>query len=491
MDVHVSLVGRRDITGQIYEQLREAIVAGALRPGDRLPPSRELAQRLAVSRTTVMVAYDRLTGEGFLTSHVGAGTFVSDDVAMSRTDAGAPEGALRPRPVWSTVHMPFTPTAGTRFDLRCGLPDFSRFPYESWRRLTASELRLGGVGRAKYGEPAGHPALRAAIARHIGVSRAVRATADDVIVTNGFQQAMDVIARVLLEPGDRIAVEDPGYPPPRGLLATMGMDVVGVPVDDEGIVVDAIPAGVRAVLVTPSHHFPLGHTMSLRRRLALLRWAEREDAAIVEDDYDSEFRFGGRPIEPLQRLDASGRVLYTGSFSKTLLPSLRLGFIVTPASLGAALRAAKYVTDWSTSTPQQLALAQFIDRGWFARHLRAMRSLYRERHELISATLRGDLASVLKEIPSDAGLHLSALAPGMTVEDAASAIRAAADDGVVAYSLASFGQLEPRPVGVVLGYGAVQLADIPEALRRLARHFGAVIRPSTYGRPSTGRAARA
>ncbi len=473
MELHVSLVGRRDVTGQIYGQIREAIVGGALRPGDRLPPSRELAERLSVSRTTVMVAYDRLSGEGFLTSHVGAGTFVSDDVAISPAGAHAPQGALRPRPVWSTVHMPFTPAGGVRFDLRCGLPDFSRFPYESWRRLTARQLRLGGVGRAKYGEPAGHPALRAAIARHIGLSRAVRATADDIVVTNGFQQAIDVIARVLLDPGDRVAVEDPGYPPPRALLATMGMDVVAVPVDDEGIVVDAIPSGVRAVLVTPSHQFPLGHTMSLRRRLALLRWADREDAAIVEDDYDSEFRFGGRPIEPLQRLDGSGRVLYTSSFSKTLLPSLRLGFVVTPASLRPAMRAAKYVADWSTSTPQQLALAEFIERGWFARHLRAMRSLYRERHELIAATLRDELASVLKTIPSDAGLHLSALAPQMTPAEAATAIRRAADDGVVAYALASFGELEPRPAGVVLGYGAVQLADIPEALRRLARQFGA------------------
>ena len=213
--------------------------------------------------------------------------------------------------------------------------------------------------------------------------------------------------------------------------------------------------------------------MSLPRRLALLRWADREDAAIVEDDYDSEFRFGGRPIEPLQRLDGSGRVLYASSFSKTLLPSLRLGFVVTPASLRPAIRAAKYVADWSTSTPQQLALAEFIERGWFARHLRAMRSLYRERHELIAATLRDELASVLKTIPSDAGLHLSALAPEMTPAEAATAIRLAGDDGVVAYALASFGELEPRPAGVVLGYGAVQLADIPEALRRLARQFGA------------------
>ena len=420
-----------------------------------------------------MVAYDRLTGEGFLTSHVGAGTFVSDDVAMSRTDGGAPEGALRPRPVWSTVHMPFTPAAGTRFDLRCGLPDFSRFPYESWRRLTASELRLGGVGRAKYGEPAGHPALRAAIARHIGVSRAVRATADDIIVTNGFQQAMDVIARVLLAPGDRVAVEDPGYPPPRGLLETMGMDVVAVPVDDEGIVVDAIPAGVRAVLVTPSHHFPLGHTMSLRRRLALLRWAEREDAAIVEDDYDSEFRFGGRPIEPLQRLDGSGRVLYTGSFSKTMLPSLRLGFIVTPASLrpgpaGGQVRHRLVDVDAAAARPRPvhrpgmvrpppagdaLALpgAPRADLGDAARRPgeRAQGDPVRRRAAPRARWRRG--------CPSRMPRWRSASAP---------------HDGVVAYPLASFGQLEPRPVGVVLGYGAVQLADIPEALRRLARHFG-------------------
>ena len=171
------------------------------------------------------------------------------------------------------------------------------------------------------------------------------------------------------------------------MLHTLGLDVAPVPVDVEGIVVDAIPAETRAVLVTPSHQFPLGHTMSLRRRVALLRWADAHDGAIIEDDYDSEFRFAGRPIEPLQNLDTSGRVLYTGSFSKTMLPSLRLGFVVVPASLRPAMHAAKYVTDWSSSTPQQLALAELIDRGWFARHLRAMRALYRERHRLISTLL--------------------------------------------------------------------------------------------------------
>ena len=391
---------------------------------------------------------------------------------MTPPGARAPLGTLRPRPVWASVHMPFIPAPRARYDLRCGLPDFSRFPYQSWRRLSARQLRQARVGRAMYGEPAGHPALRAAIARHVAVSRAVRATADDVVVTNGFQQAIDIVASVLLEPGERVAVEDPGYPPPRALLATMGLDVVAVPVDAEGIVVDAIPAGVRAVLVTPSHQFPLGHTMSLRRRVALLRWAEREDAAIVEDDYDSEFRFGGRPIEPLQRLDVSGRVLYAGSFSKTLLPSLRLGFVVAPASLRAAMHAAKHVADWSTSTPQQLALADFIDSGLFARHLRAMRTLYRERHQLISTVLATELAGVLTEIPCDAGLHVSALAPGMSPAEVDTAIAGAAEDGVVAYALGSFGALEPRPAGVVIGYGAVQLTDLPEALRLLGRRFG-------------------
>ena len=225
------------------------------------------------------------------------------------------------------------------------------------------------------------------------------------------------MARVLLEPGDRVAVEDPGYPPPRSLLQTMGMDVAAVPVDGEGLVVDAIPPGTRLVIVTPSHQFPLGHVMSLRRRVALLQWADRHDAAILEDDYDSEFRFGGRPVEPLQSLDTRGRVVYAGSFSKTMLPALRLGFLVVPASIRSAVRTAKYVTDWSTSTPQQLALAQFIDRGWFARHLRAMRALYRERHELITAYVERELADVVRAIPSAAGLHLSLLTPDRDPDD--------------------------------------------------------------------------
>ena len=284
MEVHVSLVGRKDLTGEIYRQLRRAILDGRLPSGGRLPPTRELARRLNVSRTTVTVAYDRLTGEGFITSRVGAGTFVSDDVA-GRAGPGRPAGgALRPRALWDAVAVPTVFDRPARFDFRTGIPDATLFPYRSWRRLLARQLRPTTVGTGAYGDPAGHPGLREAIARHIGLARGVQAGAEEVVVTNGTQQAVDLVARVLLAPGDRVAVENPGYTPPRRLMASLGAEVVGVPVDDQGLVVEAIPPRTRLVHVTPSHQFPLGTTMSLARRLALLAWAERHDAAVVQDD---------------------------------------------------------------------------------------------------------------------------------------------------------------------------------------------------------------
>ena len=471
MDLHVSLVGRRDVTGQIYGQLRQAIVSGVLRPGDRLPPTRELATRLAVSRTTVTVAYDRLAGEGFLSSRVGAGTFVSDDVPIAGPEPGPPAGVLRPLPIWERVAMPRQRGRRPRYDFRLGRPDPTLFPFEQWRSLVTRQLTPAAAASSGYGEPAGHEGLRAAIAHHIGTSRAVRATAADVVITNGIQQAIDLIARTLLSPGDSVAVEDPGYPPSRGQLTAHGAQLVGIAVDDEGIVVDAIPPTVRLVIVTPSHQFPLGVAMSLRRRVALLRWAEEHDAAIIEDDYDSEFRFGGRPIEPLQSLDATGRVVYTGSFSKTMLPSMRLGFLVTPPSLRRALVAAKYVTDWATSTAEQAAMAEFIDRGWFARHLRRMRSTYRRRHEIVSAILAEDFADLVKVVPSAAGLHISAHVPGRAAEEVTAIVRRARADGVDLYALGSFGVRHPRPAGIVLGYGAISADDIPEGLRVLRACF--------------------
>ena len=259
--------------------------------------------------------------------------------------------------------------------------------------------------------------MRAAIARHIGVSRAVRAVADDLVVTQGAQQAFDLIGRVLIADGTSVAVEDPGYSRVRLLYHSLGARVVRVPVDDEGLVVDAIPAAARLIYVTPSHQFPLGTTMSLRRRAALLAWAERRGAVIVEDDYDSEFRFGGRPLDPLQSLDRAGRVIYVGSFSKVLLPALRLGFLVAPATLQPALHAAKQLADWHGELATQAALARFIDEGLLARHIRAVTREYGRRYAHIADAIDRRFSRWLRVVPAMAGMHLTAtVAPGAAVD---------------------------------------------------------------------------
>ncbi len=470
VEFHVSLVGRKDLTGEIYRQLRRAILDGHLPPGGRLPASRGLAAQLSVSRTTVVVAYDRLIGEGFVTARVGAGTFVSDGLHGAGHRTGATGGILRPRPIWDDL-APLVFERAAEFDFRPGIPDARLFPYQSWRRLLAREFSATAVGAGHYADPAGHPGLREAIAGHIGVSRAVQATAEDVVVTNGTQQAVDLIARVLLAPGDQVAVEDPCYGPPWRLLQTLGVKVTGVPVDDQGLVVDAIPPGTRLVCVTPSHQFPLGMSMSLPRRMALLAWAERHQAAVLEDDYDSEFRFGGRPIEPLQTLDRAGRVIYVGSFSKTLLATLRLGFVVVPASLRPAVRAAKLLADWHTPLPLQGALARFIQQGLFARHLRKMRAVYRARHEQVVDALTGQFAAHLKVIPSGVGLHLAAIAPGASSGELEGLLRRASAAGVELLPLSLYAvETQPQP-GLVFAYGAIPSSRIGEGLRRLRRCF--------------------
>ena len=297
------------------------------------------------------------------------------------------------------------------------------------------------------------------------------AAADDITITNGTQQALDVLGRALLEPGARVAVEDPGYPPPRLLFQSLGARVTGVPVDRHGLVVDALPRHARLVYVTPSHQYPLGMPLALPRRLALLAWAERHRAAIVEDDYDSEFRFQGQPIEPLQSLDTAGRVAYVGSFSKTMLPTLRLGFVVTPPSLRDAVRKAKFVADWHSPSLVQAALARFIEDGGFARHVRRMGAVYRARHGLLTSILTRDFAEHLELVPSAAGLHVGAIARHASVERMRAVIRRAREDGVAVQELARFAVDGPPRAGLVLGYGAVPASAVEEGLRRLRRCF--------------------
>ncbi|MBP2327606.1 GntR family transcriptional regulator/MocR family aminotransferase [Kibdelosporangium banguiense] len=461
MDFHVSLAGRGDLSARIYRGLLEAIVDGRLRPGERLPPTRELAQRLEVSRTTVTDAYERLTAEGFLVGRVGAGTFVSDQ-AVKRASRRAVHGAARPRRLWESIPPPALDSA-VPYNFQLGVPDGALFPLETWRRLVARELRGRVVLDARYADPAGHAGLRAAIARYVGVSRSVQAGADDVLITQGAQQALGLVGRVLVDPGDCVAIEEPGYPPARRLFQSLGARVVGVPVDSEGLDVGALPADARLVYTTPSHQFPLGTPMSLARRTALLAWAQRHDAVVVEDDYDSEYRFSDRPLQPLQSIDRAGRVVYVGSFSKTMLPMLRVGFLVAPVSLRPALVTARQLADWHGDVVTQGALAQFIDEGLLARHIRKATRQYAARHELITSTLERDFGW-LKLVPSAAGLHLCARAES----DVAEVVARARAEGVGVQALADFCGTRPQH-GLVIGYGGIPLDRIAEGLRRLSR----------------------
>jgi GntR family transcriptional regulator/MocR family aminotransferase len=475
MSFHVSLAGRKDLGGEIYRQIRQAILNGRLRPGDQLSPSRDLARALTLSRATVTVAYERLAGEGLVTTRPGAGTFVSEFIGDGARQAPRErsESPLRPRAIWESISLPTAFERVVEFDFRAGLPDASLFPHRAWRRFVARALRSSEQVAGIYADPAGLPGLRAAITRHLCTSRGVDASAEDVVVTNGTQQALDVLARVLLAPGDRVAVEDPSYIVAIRLFRSLGLRVVGTRVDDSGLVVDDLPRGIRAAYVTPSHQFPLGVNLTLPRRRALLAWAERNDATIIEDDYDGEFRFGGRPLDPLQTLDTKGRVVYVGSFSKTLLPTLRLGFLIAPPSLRSSLQKAKFVSDWHSSTIAQTALAQMIDEGEFARHLRRMNGIYRERHEMLVNAITREFADHLELIPSMSGLHLAALARTKSVERIAAVTRRAFDAGVGIQLLSTFAISEAPRAGVVLGYGAIGAEQIPEGLRRLRKCFEA------------------
>lgn len=466
MDFHVSLSGRGDLSARIYRQLHQAIIDGRLRPGERLPPTRDLARQLEVARNTVSVAYDRLTAEGFLVGRVGAGTYVCANPPGQALHRPAAESSIRTRSVWQGLTAGAAAGPPPPFNFGVGIPDATRFPMTEWRGQVTRQLRETTPETANYGDPAGMASLRTEIARHVGLSRSVLITADDVVVTGGTQQALDLVGRLLIEPGDVVAVEEPGYPPARDLFRSLGATVVGVPVDDEGLVVTALPAEARLVYTTPSHQFPLGPPMSLDRRTSLLAWAHRTDAVVIEDDYDSEFRFADRPLEPLHSLDRGDRVLYVGSFSKTMLPMLRLGFVVAPSSLRPALATAKHLTDRHTDLVTQGAMAGFMASGAFVRHLRRSTREYAARRALILDILTHDFTDRLEVVPGAAGLHLAAWL--RTPTDVNALVSRAATAGVAVENLAAYHLNDNGRPGLVIGYGAIETSHIEEGLRRLA-----------------------
>jgi GntR family transcriptional regulator/MocR family aminotransferase len=308
----------------------------------------------------------------------------------------------------------------------------------------------------------------------------VAATEDTVVVTCGTQHAIDLVTRVLLEPGDCVAVEDPGYVPAIRLFEALGMRVVGAPVDDQGLVVDLLPPSARIVYVTPSHQYPLGMTMSMPRRRALLRWAERHDAAIIEDDYDTEFRYVDRPLEPLQALDANGRVVYVGSFSKTFSPSVRLGFAVVPQTLAEPIAALRQLIDWHPPIAMQTALAGFINEGLLDKHIRRSRRVYAERHHILIEALSGPLACHLTARSPNAGLHVAAaLQEGLSEQEV---LQAAARHGLVTSGLHDCFYTSPAQPGLSIGFGAVSTAGLPVALRTLGR----ILAAQTSGQITSG-----
>ncbi|MGV8849067.1 MAG: PLP-dependent aminotransferase family protein [Propionibacteriaceae bacterium] len=409
--------------------------------------------------------YDRLAAESLVDTRRGSGTCVAGKV-VPWSGRQAPHGRrIAPRAIWDSLPPSVPDVEGLGFDLSAGGSDPRLFPFAVWRRLMSESLRPDLAGTSPY-SGAGHAILQSAIAGYLGRSRSVVCEGSDVILTNGAQQGFDLVARVLVSPDDVVAVEDPAYTGVVRLLASHGATVVGVPVDDEGLVVEALPEQARVVYVTPSHQFPTGVVMSLRRRIALLEWAARRGAVLVEDDYDSEFRYQHRPLEPLQSLDRDGYVIYAGSFSKILSPMLRVGYLVAPASVQPALRTAKLLTDWQGDLATQTTLARFIADGDLAAQLRRTSRVYAHRRDVLLAALAK--VPELDVVPSAAGLRIAAWLRDQDVDDVEVVKAAAAVDVGIESLSVRYVTHRPRR-GVAFGVGRIDAAHIPEAIARLAR----------------------
>src|SRR5262245_8309540 len=488
---------------QIYSEIRRAVLDGIVQPGTRLPSSRSLADDLGVSRTTTFLAFEQLTAEGYLIGRHGSGTFVAhelpDDLPATGGVRHTTTAAKHPPLSRRGLALASTPAAAIRIPgppraFRIGVPALDLFPLRTWSRLIARRLRSTMPAQLDYNEAGGFLPLREAIADHVQSARGTRCRADEVLVVAGSQRGLELVFDVVLDAGDEAWLENPGYPGARAALVGAGARIVPVPVDDEGLSVatGARRAGrARLVYVTPSNQFPLGVAMSLPRRLALLRWASAARAWVLEDDYDSEFRYGARPIPCLHGLDEDGRVIYAGSFSKTLFPALRLGFLIVPSDLQPALVSARRASDVHPPLLEQAALADLMLEGHFDRHLRRMRAAYRERLDALTDAADRWCRGVLTLRTVRTGLH----AIGDLKEVDAERVHEEANvRGVEVTPLSHYSISRPRSTigdgrpanGIVMGFASVR----PDVLRRGMEQLAAAIEAARRREGSAARVRR-
>jgi GntR family transcriptional regulator / MocR family aminotransferase len=464
----------------LYTSLRAQILDGRLRPGARIPSTRDFANQYRLARGTVVHAFDQLKSEGYLQGNVGSGTYVSrvlpDDLFKiskgskpAATDKNCNYKIPKRRISDYVVRVKPLPMFAVRQSqaFRANLPALDLFPITLWAQITTRRLQKASTYLLLGCEPVGYEPLRDAIANYLNASRGVKCEAGQVLIVSGTQEALDLTARVLLNPGDFVCVENPGYPGAALVFSAAGAKISYLAVDDEGIQIPQRSLRKpRLVYVTPGHQFPMGTTMSLQRRLALLRWAERSGVLIFEDDYDSEFRFCGPPVPALQGLRNSNLVIFSGSFSKVLFPSLRLGYLVVPKDLVSLFAAAKSVINRYTALLEQAVLCDFIEQGHFARHLRRMRQIYAERLSVLLDSAHDQLSELLDISTVEAGLQTAGwLHRGLNAEDAA---KAAANRGVEVIPLSRYCHGRLREQGLQLGFAAFNEHEIRRGVRELA-----------------------
>ena len=461
------------LSRQVYRGLRDAILSGTVSAGQRLPSTRDLAEQLGISRTVTVLAYEQLLTEGFVHGRHGSGTY-----AFTASGQGKPRSATNSarlklsrfgrasEDAASRVNFPRQPLKPARYDFGYGRSDVESFPFAAWRRILIRRAREAPLRELDYGPAAGSLALREAIADHLRRSRAVVCEPSQVIVVNGSQQSLDLAARILLDPGDTVAMENPHYQGAREAFRVAGARLALVPVDRDGLNPAKLPSRARLAFVTPSHQLPTGAILPLSRRLALLDWAKRANAVIIEDDYDGEFRYEGQPLESLQGLDREGRVLYIGTFSRTVFPALRIGYLIAPKALVRAFTAAKWLSDRHTATLEQETLAEFIASGAYERHLRRARRRAAARRQVLLDAIEQHMGDRVQITGQGAGAHIVLWPQEKQSEEAI--VARAASQGVRVYGISRYYLRRSSRTGIMVGYARMREPDISEGIRRLA-----------------------